>query len=165
MTSLQRASLALRVLGNALVSAPNCGSILSLSKKPSGAFTFIRPFMHREGLMLAARAGHLPQHISLPAVAGALPVELAGLLFGQVDGLPRVHQVRVPVLVAPAGDRQARQGHVRLADPGGRGAFLPRQQVSEGCPLSVGERAMFGSSCGRRHRLHSAKKRYAKWLI
>ena len=30
--------MALTVLGNALVSAPNCGSILSLSRKPSGGF-------------------------------------------------------------------------------------------------------------------------------
>ena len=45
MTSLQGASLALTVLGKALVSAPSCGSILSLSKRPSGAFRFIRPLM------------------------------------------------------------------------------------------------------------------------
>ena len=45
ITSLQRASLALTVLGNALVRAPSCGSILSLSRRPSGAFMFIRPLM------------------------------------------------------------------------------------------------------------------------
>ena len=45
MTSLHGASFALTVFGNALVSAPSCGSIFSLSSKPSGAFMFISPWM------------------------------------------------------------------------------------------------------------------------
>ena len=48
-------------------------------------------------------AGDLPQHVDLPSVAGAVPVELAGLLLGEVHRLTGHHQVRVPVLVTPRG--------------------------------------------------------------
>ncbi len=63
ITSLHRASLALTVFGNALVSAPSCGSILSLSNRPSGAFTFISPEMRVRNFLdplHAQRQRHAP---------------------------------------------------------------------------------------------------------
>ena len=103
-------------------------------------------------------ADHLTDAADLPPVAGAVPVERAGFLFGQVHRLTWVHQVRLPVLIAPSGDGQADQGDILITDAGRRGAFVPGQELVQGGVLVGGERG-FNGGRGGCHSIHTPDKR------